>query len=110
MIRRTPIKNRRTKPRRGQPTKAEKGVLREKRYGMAGGRCELRKHSKCTRERVLPKEGSVFDRAHLVHLQAKRVHGWDIENLRIGCYFCHMVYMHQNGGAEKVVPAKDRTA
>lgn len=48
----------------------------------------------------------MFERAHLVHLQAKRVHGWGIENLHIGCYECHIIYMHNNGGREKIVPAK----
>lgn len=95
----------RTKPRRGQPTNAEKGELREKRYEMAGGRCEIRKHSMCLWARILLREGSLFERAHLVHLKAKRVHGWPIDNLRIGCYWCHIQYLH-NGGTEKIVPAK----
>lgn len=97
----------RSKPRRGQPTKAEKKALRDKAYADAGGRCQLRKHSKCSRDRVLPSEGDIFERAHLVHLKAKRVHGWAQENLCIGCYNCHIVYLHQNGGAEKIIPAKE---
>lgn len=100
------IRSKRKTPRRGQPTKAEKTALRDERYDIAEGRCELRKHSKCSQDRVLPKEGSVFERAHLVHLKAKRVHGWGKDNLRLGCYFCHMIFLHANGGCEKVVPAK----
>lgn len=73
---------------------------------MASGHCEIQKHSKCSGRFALPLDGDIFQRAHLVHLHARRVHGWDIENLRIGCYWCHAVYMHNNGGCEKIVPAK----
>lgn len=99
----------RTKPRRGQPTKAEKTSLRDAAYEKSAGRCEIRKSDRCIRG-VLPSEGSLYERAHLVHLRAKRVHGWSPENLVIGCYFCHIVYMHQNGGSNKIVPAKERSA
>lgn len=110
MIRRTPIKKRRTEPRRGEPTHDEKRILREERYRLAGGRCEIQKHSKCSGRYTLPLTGDIFNRAHLVHLHARRVYGWDIENLRIGCYWCHAVFMHANGGCEKIVSAKERAA
>lgn len=100
------IRSKRTKPRRGQPTRAEKTALRNDAYARSSGRCEIRKSKDCNRS-VLPSEGSIYERAHLVHIHAKRVHGWAPENLLIGCYACHIIYLHQNGGADKIVPAKD---
>lgn len=99
----------RTKPRRGQPSKAQKKVLRDDAYERSGGRCELRKSKDCNRN-VMPSEGSIYERAHLVHLQAKRVHGWAPENLALGCYACHIIFMHQNGGCDKIVPKKERAS
>ena len=89
----TPLPRRRLKPRRGQPTPAEKRALRVQRYAMAHGRCELRMHADCLGQH-LPWAGHVFVRAHLVHLRGRVRGGWDIENLRIGCYLCHIIEMH----------------
>lgn len=96
----------RSKPRRGQPTKAEKTAIRNAAYERAGGLCQIRKHARCSRNAVLPSEGDLFVRAHLVHLKAKRVHGWAPENLAIGCYWCHIESLHN----PKSVPAKERAA
>ena len=87
---------RRTKPRRGQPTPAEKKAIRDQVYADTGGCCELNL-SHPPSNRVYPKEGDVLQRWHLVHLKAKRVHGWGRENLAGGCYQCHIVEMHQKG-------------
>lgn len=95
--RHTPIKKRRSKPRRGQPTAKEKAEARRQRYATAEGRCELHLHERCT-PGVLPYEGDVFVRAHLVHLKSRGAGGdWSQENLRIGCYFCHIIAMHTQG-------------
>jgi hypothetical protein len=103
-IRRTPVRKVRPGTRRGQPTKAEKTSLHDQVYAESGGRCELRKHPLCLTG-VLPEQGSLVERWHLVHLQAKRVHGWGRENLCGGCYFCHIEYLHNAGG--KPCPAKE---
>ena len=91
--------------RRGQPTPAEKTAIRDLVYEESGGRCEIRKHPQCLTG-VLPSEGYITARWHLVHLQAKRVHGWDRSNLKGGCYFCHIEYLHNAGG--KPCPPKVR--
>ena len=96
MLQRKPIRRVRSKPRRGQPTPAEKKSIREQVYQETGGRCELNL-SHPPSLRVYPKEGAVTVRWHLVHLKAKRVHGWGRENLRGGCFQCHIVEIHQKG-------------
>ena len=93
-IRRTAVKKKRTKPRRGQPTPAEKKALRDQVYAESGGRCEIHKHPLCSGYRILPSEGNIFKRWHLVHLKAKRVHGWARENLCGGCWYCHLISLH----------------
>jgi hypothetical protein len=107
-IRRTPLKRstkpiarskpkaKRTKPRRGQPTPAEKTAIRDQVYDESGGHCQLNLSPHC-RPHILPRGGDVFTRWHLVHLKAKRVHGWGRENLRGGCYECHIIEMHTKG-------------
>ena len=104
MIRRTrlkrsvPPKKRRSKPRRGQPTKDEKAAIRLAVYERARGRCELRLHKDCTRDRVLPWDGDVFERGHLVHLKSRGAGGgWDMANLMLGCPACHLGSMHSEG-------------
>ena len=106
MIRRTPIKRsgppRKKRPgvRRGQPTKAQKKAERERVYERANGLCQLHLMPGCSGRRVLPWEGPLMARAHLVHLHAKRRFGWteaDGNTLLIGCYECHIVGMHQKG-------------
>ena len=84
---RTPIRKRRPGLRRGQPTPAEKAAIREMAYERAGGLCELVQG--CGRG-ILPPEGDLFFKAHLVHLRGKRVHGWGSENVAIGCFEHHM--------------------
>jgi len=102
-IPREPRKKRRG-VRRGQPTKAEKTAIRDLVYEESGGRCELNLSSQCIRG-VLPKDGvSPWDHWHLVHLKAKRVYGWNRENLCGGCHICHLIELHN----PKSVPAKVR--
>ena len=106
MMKRSPIRKVRTKPRRGQPTKAEKAAIREQVYAESGGKCEIRKHPQCNPDRVWPSEGDVFERWHLVHLKGKRVHGWERSNLCGGCPLCHLVSLHLEGGNGKIIPSK----
>jgi hypothetical protein len=106
MIKRSPIRKVRSKPRRGQPTKAEKEVIRDQVYLESEGKCELRNNPKCI-QGVLPKDGETpWDHWHLVHLKSKRVHGWGRDNLCGGCWVCHLIGLHTQGGNGKIVPLK----
>jgi len=97
----------RSKPRRGEPTNAEKVDIRAQVYAETGGRCEINKHPQCIRGRVWPEFGTdPWDHWHLVHIQAKRIGGWDRSNLLGGCPNCHLVSLHVEGGNGKIVPAK----
>lgn len=98
--RKKPLPRHRTKPRRGQPSSREKAKLRGYIYGLSEGRCELQLHSQCSGQRILPWNGPVTLRWHLVHIRAKRRFGWPIEGphrMRGGCYPCHIIAMHQQG-------------
>jgi hypothetical protein len=106
MIKRTPIRKVRSKPRRGEPSKEEKQAIRNQVYVESGGKCEIRKHQDCSKDRILPSEGDVFERWHLVHIKSKRVHGWGRENLCGGCPACHIISLHVEGGSGKIVPKK----
>jgi hypothetical protein len=105
LIRRSPIRKKRSKPRRGQPTKQEKARERQRVYERCGGTCELRDeagkplHAKHI-PGVLPAGGSIFDRWHLVHKHAKRRFGWTEaqgNTLLGGCYWCHSEAIHFQG-------------
>ena len=103
MNNRTPIrryvpvrKKRPGPPRRGQPTNEEKEGLRFITYQKYGGLCQLHLHPKCT-PGVLPYKGSIFERAHLVHIRSKRRFGWGVENLTLGCFHCHIEAVHIKG-------------
>ena len=104
IARRTPIKRsgppRKKRPgtRRGQPTCEEKGVLRLAVYERDGGKCQLRLHRQCSGERILPYEGEVLFRAHLVHIKSRGAGGkWTMENCIIGCAACHSGSVHTEG-------------
>lgn len=99
-LRRTPIRKKRPTLRRGELTPEEKQAARVKVHGICGGKCELRLHEKCSRNRVLPLEGDLFERFHLVHDGAKRRFGWPTEGprrMRGGCYWCHIEAVHTKG-------------
>jgi hypothetical protein len=101
--RRTPVRKKRPGVRRGQPSPAEKKVLREFIYELSAGRCEL--GLGCCDGQPLPWDGSIFERWHLVHVKAKRRFGWPVEGpdrMRGGCYQGHIVEMHEKG--RKPVP------
>jgi 5-methylcytosine-specific restriction endonuclease McrA len=90
MTPRTPLRRKRSKPRRGEPTREEKLALRQAVYERAQGKCELRLHKGCSRDRILPWDGEVLFRAHLVHLKSRGSGGkWTMENCRLGCANCH---------------------
>lgn len=91
----TRLRSKRPTARRGEPTKDEKAALRRFVYDRAGGKCELR--LKGCKRTVLPFEGDVFTRAHLVHLRARRRFGWHPETSCLGCYSCHIEQSHVKG-------------
>jgi hypothetical protein len=104
-LRRKPVRKKRPGTRRGEPTKAQKTAERERVYLRSGGMCELRGEDgeplhQQHRSGVLPREGSVFERWHLVHLHCKRRFGWTEAHgntLLGGCYACHILGMHAQG-------------
>jgi hypothetical protein len=101
-LKRTPVKKKRAGTRRGQATPEEVKAIRDARYEMAGGRCELGLSDFCIKG-VLPKDGlDPWSHGHLVHLKAKRRHGTTLEDSRWGCWHCHLVGLHN----PKSVPPK----
>lgn len=106
-IKRTAVRKKRPGTRRGQATPEETAEIRQQAYDRAGGRCELNLVPECIKG-VLPFVGDVLYRAHLVHIGAKRRHGTSLANSKIGCYPCHIVGIHQQGGKGKIVPKKER--
>jgi hypothetical protein len=113
IARRTPLKRytsvRKKRPgvRKGQPTNEEKTVERDRVYDRCGGRCELRGENGQPLhpnhlEGVLPSEGPLMARWHLVHVFGKRRWGWterpgSKQRLMGGCYWCHIVGQHSLG-------------
>jgi 5-methylcytosine-specific restriction endonuclease McrA len=93
-----PPRKKRLGVRRGQPTKDEKSALRLAVYERDQGRCQLRLHKDCSRDRVLPYDGEVLFRAHLVHIRGRGAGGkWTMENCKIGCAACHSGSVHTEG-------------
>ena len=100
------IPKRRAKPRRGQPTSAEKVLERDRVYRRCGGKCELRGEDG---KPLHPnhQEGALRSggddpryRWHLVHLHSKRRFGWTEaqgNTLLGGCYAFHILAMHTQG-------------
>ena len=102
----TPIKKKRNKPRRGEPTNEEKKIERDRVYERCGGQCELRGEDGKPLHPdhvsgVLPKQGiTPWDHWHLVHLHSKRRFGWTEaqgNTLLGGCPACHLEGMHRLG-------------
>jgi hypothetical protein len=90
----------RSKPRRGEPTKAEKQAAREFCFYRAQGFCELHLVAEC--RGYAPLEGSEFVRGQLAHKLSKRRFGW-MESEATGqvwfwsCIWCHQA-SHNAGG------------
>jgi hypothetical protein len=101
--RRTPLKRsgpprkRRPGVRRGQPTKAEKDLVRNGAYLRAEGGCELDRHLHCCGGKFWPLTGELLNRGHLAHLRNKRMWGWDEQNVCWGCPHGHLDLIHTKG-------------
>jgi hypothetical protein len=80
--------------RRGEPSKAEKQELRTLVYARAQGMCQLQLVQECLG--YAPLNGDGVHQGHLVHIKAKRVHGWGMDNLLWGCWVCH-AFQHAGG-------------
>lgn len=92
-----PVRKVRSKPRRGEPTREAKAEIRKAVYERAGGCCELKLGPECQKG-VLPFDGDVFERAHLVHIRSRGAGGtWEMNNLKLGCPRCHLGYHHTEG-------------
>lgn len=94
-MKRVALRRKRPGTRRGQPTKAEKAEIRQFAYQRARGRCELR--IACSGTAILPYDGDVRERWHLVHLRNRRMWGWGPENICGGCARCHSDEHHTRG-------------
>lgn len=93
-MKRVPIKKKRTKPRRGQATPEETAAVRLAVYERSQGFCELRLSPNCVKGK-LPWDGpDPWSHGHLVHLKAKRRNSTTVEGSRWGCWFCHLVGLH----------------
>jgi 5-methylcytosine-specific restriction endonuclease McrA len=102
--RKTPLRAKRRTLRRGQLNPREKLALRSFVYERDKGLCQLRLHKDCTKDRKLPFNGSLFVRAHLVHIKSRGAGGsWEPDNLLIGCPSCHLISVHSQG---KRIPAR----
>jgi hypothetical protein len=94
----TPLRHRRSKPRRGEPTPEHKGSVRRRVYARSGGRCELRFKGICLGDVILPFDGGLYERGHLAHLKSRGAGGEFTEaNTRWSCWRCHLIGMHQKG-------------
>lgn len=94
----TPVRKKRATPRRGQPTAIFKQALRIAVRERANGTCQIRLHKQCWGNKVLPLDGDVFERGHLVHLKSVGSGGlWDMKNCIWGCPPCHLGSMHTEG-------------
>lgn len=97
--RRTPLKRsgspcaKRKGTRRGQATPAEVREVREDVWERAVGRCELRLSSDYV-SGILPWDGPVLGRGHLVHMKGRRMWGTSVDICKLGCWHCHLVMMH----------------
>ena len=92
-----PRRKKRPGTRRGQPTPEEKGRLRGILYRNCGGRCEFG-FEDCIAG-ILPLDGDLRERFHLVHMRSKRRFGWPLEGeyrMRGGCFNCHR-RLHNEG-------------
>ena len=94
----TPIKKKRSKPRRGEPTAEEKARVRLAVFERAEGKCELNLGPKCIKG-ALPFTGiTPWDHGHFVHVKSKGAGGaFTEENGKWGCFQCHLGYMHFEG-------------
>ena len=105
-MKRTPIRRKRRGTRRGQPTQVQKHTIKERIYERDGGRCQLNISPQCLRG-VLPMDGELMFRAHLMHKRSRGAGGdWSDDNLAIGCSFCHEASHNSQG---KPCPAKVRS-
>lgn len=108
MIKRSPIKHRKTP--RAIAKKKKREEVRLAVFKRSGGRCEVNNRYDCIKG-VLPfkSAGNIpYDHGHLVHLKSEGSGGkTDMENCRWGCWKCHLLGLHRGETKfTKPVPAK----
>ena len=96
-MKKTPIKRKRSTPRRGEPSREEKAQVRRMAFYRAMGLCELDRHLGCCGGKRWPLEGDLRERGHLVHLRNRRMWGWGAQNVCWGCPHGHLDLMHTKG-------------
>lgn len=106
-MKRSPIKNRRVKPRPGRLTPAEMTKLRTEVFERDGYRCQHIIGHTLVHGRPHPCGKLVtWDSGHLAHVISRGRGGPDTaENCVTKCPHCHLVLEHN----PKSVPAKERT-
>jgi len=98
----TPIKKKRDKPRRGEPTNEEKQAARALCFSRAGGMCQLHVNNQCLGYAPLNAEDGDEHQGQLCHLKGKRRFGWPESEVTgqkhlWGCWKCHAA-SHNCGG------------
>jgi 5-methylcytosine-specific restriction endonuclease McrA len=102
-IRRTCIKNRRTKPRPGRLEGRELENLRDDCYQRDNRICQ-----RCGKVTDIHLPQEYDDSFHMAHRRNKRMWGDSLENVQTECGSCHRKY-HQNGPSmEKPCPPKQQ--
>lgn len=103
MIRRSPIRKRRTKPRPGRLEGETLNALRTLVYARDRGRC------KNCGGRVIFNAPQEWDNSfHLAHIGAKRRHGDSPENTQSECGKCHRTYHNYGPTRTKPCPPKPK--
>jgi hypothetical protein len=97
----TPVRKRRLKLRRGEPTPEEKENARTICYARAKGMCQLRNGPHCLGYAPLNALDGHGHQGQLCHLRGKRRFGWAEseetgQKHLWGCWRCHQ-YEHQHG-------------
>ncbi len=94
--RHTPVKKKRDKPRRGEPTNEEKQAARVICYSRANGLCQLHVNDQCLGYAPLNAQDDDEHQGQLCHLKSKRRFGW-FESEQTGqrhlwgCVNCHRI-------------------
>lgn len=99
LVRRTPLRPRKNKPAVRVGKVSGKVRLSGLALERLRDRVYLRDKGTCQHcQQWMPKFGSVFNRAHLAHIQGRGAGGSDTEaNTRLLCFSCHIGLEHTKG-------------
>lgn len=102
-MKRSPIRNRRTKPRPGRLVGAELEALRQECLERDGNHCVVCR--KRVRPHLPPEHDDSF---HLAHRRGKRMWGDSIDQVDTNCGACHRKFHACGPSMTKPVPAKSK--